>query len=55
MQIIEFVAENFMKLKAVRIRPEGANMITLTGTERSRQEFNPECDHGGRRQGGSQS
>lgn len=29
--IVEFTAENFMKLKAVRIRPEGASMVTLTG------------------------
>ena len=31
MHIIEFAAENFMKLKAVRIRPEGANMVVLSG------------------------
>ena len=29
--IIELAIENFMKLKAVRIRPEGASMVTLTG------------------------
>jgi len=29
--IIEFAAENFMKLKAVRIRPDGANMVVLSG------------------------
>jgi energy-coupling factor transporter ATP-binding protein EcfA2 len=29
--IVEFQAENFMRLKAVRIKPEGTGMVTLTG------------------------
>lgn len=31
MEIIELVAENFKRLKAVRIRPEGAKLVTVSG------------------------